>query len=54
VAQEADNATQSIAESIEELKMSADRAYLFSLIGVGAGAAGIAIGVVALSRREKI
>jgi hypothetical protein len=54
VAQEADNATQSVADSIEELKMSADRAYLFSLIGVGAGAAGIAIGVVALSRREKI
>jgi hypothetical protein len=54
VAQEANNATQSVTESIEELKMSADRAYLFSLIGIGAGAAGIAIGVVALSRREKI
>jgi hypothetical protein len=54
VAQEASNATQSVTESIEELKTSADRAYLFSLIGVGAGAAGIAIGVVALSRREKI
>jgi hypothetical protein len=54
VAQEADNATQSVADSIEELKISVDRAYLFSLIGVGAGAAGIAIGVVALSRREKI
>jgi hypothetical protein len=54
VAQEADNATQSVTESIEELKMSADRAYLFSLIGVGAGAAGIALGVVALSRKEKI
>ena len=54
VAQEANNATQRATESIEELKMSADRAYLFSLIGVGAGAAGIAIGVVALSRREKI
>jgi hypothetical protein len=54
VAQEASNATQSVNESIEELKTSADRAYLFSLIGVGAGAAGIAIGVVALSRREKI
>lgn len=53
-AQDANNATQSITESIEELKMSADRAYLFSLIGVGAGAAGIAVGVVALSRREKI
>jgi hypothetical protein len=54
VAQEASNATQTVRESIEELKMSADRAYLFSLIGIGAGAAGIAIGVVALSRREKI
>jgi hypothetical protein len=53
VAQEASNATQSVTESIEELSMSADRAYLFSLIGVGAGAAGIAIGVVAFSRREK-
>ena len=54
VAQESNNATQSVTESIEELKISADRAYLFSLIGIGAGAAGIAIGVVALSRREKI
>ena len=54
VAQEASNATQMASESIEGLKTSADRAYLFSLIGVGAGAAGIAIGVLALSRREKI
>ncbi|MDQ3851676.1 MAG: hypothetical protein M3299_02460 [Thermoproteota archaeon] len=54
VAEEANNSTQSITESIGELKTSADRAYLFSLIGVGAGTAGIAIGVVALSRREKI
>ena len=53
-AQEANNSTQSVAESIEELKISADRAYLFSLIGIGAGTAGIAIGVVALTRREKI
>jgi hypothetical protein len=53
-AEDAYNATQSVTESVEELKMSADRAYLFSMIGVGAGVAGIAIGVVALSRREKI
>jgi hypothetical protein len=52
-AQQANNATQSVIESIEELQISADRAYLFSLIGIGAGAAGIALGVVALSRREK-
>jgi hypothetical protein len=54
VAQEANNATQSVSESIQEMKISADRAYLFSLIGIGVGAAGIALGVVALSRREKI
>ena len=53
-AQNANNATRGIIESIEELRISADRAYLFSLIGVGAGVAGIAIGAVALSRREKI
>jgi hypothetical protein len=53
-AQEANNATQTITESIDEFKTSAERAYLFSLIGVGIGTAGIAIGVVALSRREKI
>jgi hypothetical protein len=53
-AQEANNATQRITESIEELRISADRANLFGLIGVGAGVAGIAIGVVSLSRREKI
>lgn len=53
-AQEANNSTQIVTESIEELKISADRAYLFSLIGIGAGTAGIAIGVVALTRREKI
>ena len=53
-AQNANNATQGIMESIEELRISADRAYLFSLIGVGAGVAGIAIGAVVMSRREKI
>lgn len=53
-AQDANNATQGIMESIEELRISADRAYLFSLIAVGAGVAGIAIGAVAMSRREKI
>src|SRR5215208_2227686 len=53
-ATQANNLTQSITGSIGELQTSADRAYLFGLIGVGAGTAGIAIGVVALSRREKI
>lgn len=53
-AQNANNATRGIIESIEDLRISADRAYLFSLIGVGAGVAGIAIGAIAMSRREKI
>jgi hypothetical protein len=53
-ATQANNLTQSITGSIGELQTSADRAYLFGLIGVGVGTAGIAIGVVALSRREKI
>lgn len=52
-AQNANNATRGIIESIEDLRISADRAYLFSLIGVGAGVAGIAIGAIAISRREK-
>lgn len=51
-AQAANNSTQDIRDSIDELRVSVDRAYLFSLIGVGMGGAGIAIGVVVLSRRE--
>ena len=53
-ATQANNSTQSITESIGDIQTSANRAYLFSLIGVGVGTAGIAIGVIALSRREKI
>jgi hypothetical protein len=53
-AEEAKTAAASATESSAELKMAADRAYLFGIIGVGVGVAGIAIGVAALSRREKI
>lgn len=35
-----------------ELKQSADRAYLFGMIGVGVGVAGIVIGVRALTRSK--
>ncbi|HKZ60794.1 MAG TPA: hypothetical protein VJZ68_00045 [Nitrososphaera sp.] len=52
-AKEAMTAAASATESSAELKMAADRAYLFGMIGVGVGVAGIAIGVAALSRREK-
>jgi hypothetical protein len=53
-AEEAKTAAASATETSSELKMAADRAYLFGIIGVGVGVAGIAIGVAALSRREKI
>lgn len=53
-AEEAKTAAADATESSSELKMAADRAYLFGIIGVGVGVAGIAIGVAALSRREKV
>jgi hypothetical protein len=37
-------------QSATELKQSADRAYLFGMVGVGVGVAGIVIGVRALTR----
>jgi len=42
------------ANSASGLKTTVDSAYLFGMIGIGVGVAGIAIGVAALSRREKI
>lgn len=54
LAEDARNASQSATESAEELKMAADRAYLFGMIGVGVGVAGIAIAVVALSRKDVV
>lgn len=53
-AEEAKQAAQAATESAGELKLAADRAYLFGIIGVGIGAAGVAIGVIALSRRERV
>ncbi|HEX6281239.1 MAG TPA: hypothetical protein VFZ67_03340 [Nitrososphaera sp.] len=54
VAEDARNASRSATESAEELKLAADRAYLFGMIGIGVGAAGIAIAVVALSRKDVV
>jgi len=45
---------KSAAESSAELKTAVDSAYLFGMIGIGVGVAGIAIGVTALSRKEKV
>lgn len=50
-AEEAQAAAQTATESAGELKSAADRAYLFGIVGVGVGVAGIIIGVVALSKR---
>ena len=48
--QQARDAAASAAESATEIKASADRAYLVGMAGIGVGAAGIAIAVVALRR----
>jgi hypothetical protein len=53
-ADEAKTAAAAATESSTDLKAASDRAYLFGMIGVGVGVAGIAVGAVALSRREKI
>jgi hypothetical protein len=48
------NEAKDAAESAADLRTAVDSAYLFGMIGIGVGVAGIAIGVVALSRREKV
>jgi hypothetical protein len=48
------NEAKAAAESAAELKTAVDSAYLFGMIGIGVGVAGIAIGVVAISRKEKV
>lgn len=50
--EEAREAALTATESASELKFAADRAYLFGMVGVGVGIAGIVIGVVALSRSK--
>lgn len=54
LAEEARNASQAATESALELEVAADRAYLFGMIGVGVGVTGIAIAVVALSRKDVV
>lgn len=48
--EEAQQAAKAATESAAEQKVAADRAYLFGMVGVGVGVAGIIIGVVALTR----
>jgi hypothetical protein len=47
------NEARAAVESARELKNAVDSAYLFGMIGIGVGVAGIAIGVAAM-RREKV
>ena len=49
----ADKAQQA-AQSAQSIKASADGAYMFGMIGVGIGVAGIVLAVIALSRKEKV
>lgn len=53
-ADQAQQAAQNAAQSTAGVKASADGAYIFGMIGVGVGVAGIVIAVIALSRREKV
>ena len=53
-ADQAQQAAQNAAQTEANVKASADGAYIFGMIGVGIGVAGIVIAVVALSRKEKV
>lgn len=50
--EEAVESARAATLAASELRESADRAYLFGMVGVGVGVAGVAIGVIALSKRE--
>jgi hypothetical protein len=53
-ADQAQKAAQNASQLAQSIKQSADGAYMFATIAVGIGVAGIAIGAIALSRREKV
>src|SRR5215208_8397153 len=52
-ADQAQQTAQNATQSAQSIKTSADGAYMFATISVGVGVAGIAIAVIALSRRER-
>ena len=53
-ADQAQQAAQNATQTAQSIKTSADGAYMFAMIAVGIGAAGVAIAGIALSRREKV
>ena len=52
-ADQAQQSAQNAAQAAQSIKASADGAYMFAMIGVGVGVAGIVIGVIALSRSRE-
>jgi hypothetical protein len=53
-ADQAQQTAQNATQSAQSIRASADGAYMFATISVGVGVAGIAIAVIALSRRERV
>ncbi len=53
-ADQAQQAARNASQTAQSIKQSADGAYMFAMIGVGVGVAGIAIAAIALSRIEKV
>ena len=53
-ADQAQQTAQNATQTAQSIKVSADGAYMFAMIAVGIGVAGIAIAVIALSRRERV
>jgi hypothetical protein len=49
----AENIAQSSLETIEQLKISVDRAYVFGMVAIGIGLAAVIVGGVALSRKSE-
>jgi hypothetical protein len=49
----AENIAQSSLEAVEQLKISADRAYVFGMVAIGIGLAAVIVGGVALSRKSE-
>ena len=49
----AQNASQETSDSLEQLRGSVDKAYVFAMISVGIGTAGILIGAFALSKKGR-
>jgi hypothetical protein len=53
----ADNAAQSyakVAQSFQEVKDTTDTLYVISMAGIGIGAAGVVVAVIAITRKNQV